>query len=799
MSQELRRAARNLVRHRGFALAVVLCLALGLAATSANFSVAYGVLLRALPYHEPRRLVVVWNHFGDQEPAQRALSEPELADLAAEGDGFESVAGMMGWRFTLTGTGEPEQIVGARASADLFRALGRGAEVGRTFLAHEDGPGSEPVAVLSHGFWQRRFGGERQIVGRTIVLNGQAHTVVGVMPPGFRILGNYEIWTPMVLDPEHMMPRSARAVQVFARLRPGIELGEAQARLDALAGRWREREPDHYPADGWRLTARPLLEEIVGTARPAILARLAAGLAVLVLACGNTAQLLLARAARREVETAVRAALGASRWFLGRPALAEATLLALAGGVVGVFLARAAVRLLRFLSPAGLPRLDAVAVDGPVIVFTFFLAFLSALAVGSLPTWRSPHERLARLLKEGGRGAGAAAGGRFLIVVEVALALVVLTSAGLLARSFWRLEGADPGFRRQGVLTAQLSLPRSSYPEGALTTDFFDRLLERAAALPGIRAAGAVSQLPLTGGSFSGTIEIEGQPPPAGQQGPTVGWRMATPDYFRAMDVPVVDGRPFDGRDHAEAPAVVIVDEGMAKRFWPGRSAVGQRLALGDWADTGPLTVVGVVGQVRQEGLDQVPLEQLYLPLAQMPRRSMAVVLRAEGDPAELAAPLRRLVTELDAGLPVSAVATIEELLASSLSGFRTNASLFGLLAAVAVVLAAVGVHGVTALSAARRTREFGVRLALGGSRRDVVLLVLRRSLGLALAGVGLGLLAAFWVTRILAAMLYGVEPFDPPTFTAAALFLVAVTLLAGLRPAWRASRTDPIAALRHE
>jgi putative ABC transport system permease protein len=274
---------------------------------------------------------------------------------------------------------------------------------------------------------------------------------------------------------------------------------------------------------------------------------------------------------------------------------------------------------------------------------------------------------------------------------------------------------------------------------------------------------------------------------------------MATPDYFRAMDVPVVDGRPFDGRDHAEAPAVVIVDEGMAKRFWPGRSAVGQRLALGDWADTGPLTVVGVVGQVRQEGLDQVPLEQLYLPLAQMPRRSMAVVLRAEGDPAELAAPLRRLVTELDAGLPVSAVATIEELLASSLSGFRTNASLFGLLAAVAVVLAAVGVHGVTALSAARRTREFGVRLALGGSRRDVVLLVLRRSLGLALAGVGLGLLAAFWVTRILAAMLYGVEPFDPPTFTAAALFLVAVTLLAGLRPAWRASRTDPIAALRHE
>lgn len=810
LHRDLRFAVRSLVRSPGFTVAAVLCLALGIGANSAVFSVVQAVLLRPLPYQDPERLVMVWGQMLADDRTELPASGAEFRDYRDTSRSLDATAAIVNRYVNLTGEGEPERVVAGRVSASLFPLLGSEAELGRTFLPEEDRRGDEKVVLLSNDLWRRRYGADSGIVGEKILLSDEPFTVVGVMPAGFEFkfeAFEHELWIPIAIDWEHLPPRDFRGLRVLARVAPGVGLTQAQAEMDTIARRFQADWPEIYGAEsGWGVRLVPLHEQVVGDVRPALAVLTGLVALVLLIACVNVANLLLARAADRSKEVAIRSAVGAGRRDLVRQLLAESVLLAVAGGVLGLTLAHLGLRVLKALDPSDLPRLSEVGIDGGVLGFTLVVAVVTGLLFGLVPALRASRPDLQSTLKEGGKTSAGAGGGRLrsaLVVAEVALALMVLVGAGLMVRSFLSLRSVDPGFAVDGVLTAQLYFSPTRYPEPHQKVDYGRRLLERLGSLPGVRAAGAVSGLPMGEVQMIIETDIEGDLRPDAAARPAFDWRPVMPGYFRAMGIPLREGRFFDARDHADSLAVAVVSDDLARRFWPGETAVGKRLKLLGGQPRGPewRTVVGVVGHVRALSLEGGESEeQVYTPMAQGAVPFFSVVLRTEGgDPAALSSRVREAIWSVDSDQPVENLQTMEAIVHAASAGQRGYAMLLSIFAGVALVLAVVGVYGVMAYSVARRTREIGLRMSLGAGRQDVLGLVV--SQGSVLAGLGLaaGAVLALGAARSLSGLLYGVSTYDPATFAAVALMLGTLSLAASLIPAYRATQVDPIVSLRSE
>ena len=808
--QDLRYGVRMLGKSPAFTAIAVLTLALGIGANTAIFSVVNGVLLHPLPYEDPDRLVVVWNELPQEGLPQLWFSEPELIDYRQRQQSFEGMAAFSGGGGNLTGSGEPLRVTAANVSANFFPLLRVDAFLGRTFTPEEDTPRNDRVTVLGHGFWQRRFGGDPTIIGETVSLSDNPYTVVGVMPSGFAFPdGDVDLWTPLAIDTADPNGRGSHYLRVLARLKSGVTFEQASADMHNIAKQMEQDYPDYYRPDrAWNTYLVPLHESEVGEVRPALLVLLGAVGFVLLIACANVANLLLARAAVREKEVAIRAALGAGRLRIVRQLLTESVLLALVGGAAGLLLAFWSLRVLVALGPENLPRLEEIGIDAGVLGFTMGVSLLTGIVFGLVPALHASRPDLHDALKEGGRSAAGAGHHRLrglLVVSEVALSLVLLIGAGLMIKSFYRLLQVDPGYRTENVLTFRLSLPSARYAEDHQVLGFYRRLQEKIAALPDVRAAGAVSHLPLGGAYSSGSVFVEELPP----NSPNFPFgyfesdrRYATSGYFRAMRMNLLKGRLLEESDHAEAPLVAVVDESFARRAWPAEpDPIGKRVGVNLTPDGEPLwrTVVGVVRHVKNYGLDTEGRGQIYFPHAQFPIQTMFVTVRMGGDPVVAQAAVRNQVAALDPSLPLFNVATMEERLAESVAQDRFNMQLLGIFAAVALVLAAVGIYGVMSYSVSQRTHEIGIRMALGAQPADVLKLVVRQGMVLTLIGVAVGLAASFALTRFLSSLLFGVSATDPATFAGVALLLAAVALLACYIPARRATRVDPLVALRYE
>jgi len=797
--QDVRYGLRRLSKSPGFTIVAAGALALGIGANTAIFSVVNAVLLRPLPYPAPDELVQVWETRPRQNMASVEASPNEFLAWAAEGRSFRHLAAVDFANYNLTGRGEPERVTAALVSAEYFPAFGVAPAAGRAFLAEEDQPGKENVVVLTHDFWQTRFGGDPSVLDQTVSLDGAACAVVGIMPRGFRLPQDAKLARPIAFAPEARTRAGSHYLQVFGRLAGGVTREQAGAELSGIAARLEQTFASTNAGHGVVLV--PLREQLVGDVRPALLVLLGAVGLVLLIACANLANLLLARAEGRRKEVAVRAALGASRWRIVRQLLAESVLLAAAGGGLGLLLAVWGVDLLVSLDPAGVQRVGEVALDAGVLAFTVALSLATGLVFGLAPALQASKTDFVETLKEGGRSStGPARAGRLrgaLVVSEVALTLVLLVGAGLLVKSFARLLDVDPGLDPRGVLTLDLSLPPAKYAERRQVAAFYERLLGEVAALPGVEVAGAVSVLPLGGDDNSNFVEIEGRPPLAPGQALRAGRRNASPDYFRALRVPLKSGRALAPSDAADAPPAAVINEAMARAFFPGEDPVGKRLRTGDnnpW-----VTIVGVVGDVRHRGLDVDTRPEMFFPHAQSPSRQMSLVVRSGGDPLALVGAVRERVRAVDKDQPVGNVKTMEAWVAESVASRRFAVLLLAAFALVAAGLAAVGIYGVVSYGVAQRTHELGLRLALGAQRSDVLRLVIRQGMKMTLVGAAVGLAAALALTRLMAGLLYGVSATDPLVFAGVALLLVAVALLACYVPARRATRVDPMVALRHE
>jgi predicted permease len=805
-------AVRRLLRTPGFTLVVLLTLALGIGANTAVFSAVDAVLLRPLPYREGERLVVVDHLYPSLDGLMAGVGAPTLADVGTRVRAFASVAVRTGWGPNLTGVGEPERLTGGQVSGDYFRTLDVAPQLGRALRPDEAAPGRERVVVLSDGFWRRRFGADRSVVGRTLTLDGDPHEVVGVMPPGFRDVQDraVELWRPLALQPEQLGDafRTNEYLFMVARLRPGVDMDEARAALRTLAEQLKTAYPDAYPRD-WSLAATALRDKGTGGIRPALLVLLAAVGCVLLIACANIAGLLLARAASRARELALRTALGARRAQLLRLYLSEALLLALVGGALGVLVAAVGVRLLAAADTGGVP-LGEVRLDGAVLAFALAVSVATGLVFGVVPVFHRAAGGLRDALAEGARGAAGDRRGqaarRVLVVAEVAVALVLLAGAGLLLKSFARVQGVDPGYQARGVLTATLALPAGKYDTPQRQRAFLDDVLARVRAIPGVVAAGATTGVPFGPGGGTRSFTVEGHQVPTGQPSPWGDYRLVSADYFTTLRVPLRRGRVFTERDGPEAPRVAVVDEELARRYWPGADPIGKRIAYGTVLDSatgqrGPawIEIVGVVAHVKSEGLDADPRVQVYRPIRQFPAGAPQLVVRTGGDPARLLPALRAAVREVDPAQPLSEVATLDELLERSVGARELSVVLLGTFAGIALLLASIGLYGLMSHAVAERTREFGVRMALGADRRSVLALVLGQGMRLALVGTGIGLVGAFALTRLLRSQLFAVDATDPATFALVVVLLLGVALLALLVPALRATGAEPLRALRQE
>jgi putative ABC transport system permease protein len=816
LRHDVAHAIRSLRRRPTFAALAVITLALGIGATSAIFSVVNGVLLRPLPYERPGELLLVHTRL-DGVPG-RELSLPEYWDLRERSRSFSRIAAFSNGTLTLTGSGTPERFNTGFVSADAIPLLGVAPALGRTFAPEEDLPGRPAVVLLSDGLWRRRFGADPRVVGRTLILDDLPTTVIGVMPPGFQLPAHYvgagmEAWTLLQLDPA--ADRSERGwhwLSVVARLRPGVDRTSAgQEVAGIMAGMLQEHPAEYDEAFSGSLT--PAAEQLVGDIRPVLLVLLGAVALLLLIAASNVASLFLARAEERHREIAVRAALGARAGRIVRQLLTESAVLAVAGGAAGLILAAYGTRALVAAAPPTLPRLDAIRLDIPVLLFTALVSIATGLLFGLAPAWYAARPDLSRALTDGGRsGSAGARRQRFrrgLVVTQIALALVLVVAAGLLIRSFERMRGVDPGFAPEGLLTAQLELSPVRYESNESIRAFYERLVARAEAIPGVRSAAIVKALPMTQlelGDWSFLREGRFSLPPQQEDWNLAYWQAAGPGYFETMRMPVLQGRGIGAGDRAGAPGVAVVNRTLARQAWPGEDAMGQRLLMGGGAtDSVWRTVVGIVGDVRHRGLDAEPRPEIYLPHAQFPAgtgtplRTMRVVLRARGDPDALAAPLRAALAELDPDIPLTAVQTMEDALGVWAAERRLTMLVVAGFALLALALGAVGVYGVMAHLVTQRTREIGIRIALGAVPREILGLVLSQGVRLALLGVAAGLLVALGVSRLLTRLLFDIEPTDTPTFVATALGLALVAVAASLIPAVRAVRTDPVDALRSE
>jgi putative ABC transport system permease protein len=797
--RDLRFALRQLLRSPGFTAAAVLTLALGIGVTAALFSVMNGVLLRSLPFERPAELVSVYTVYPD-DATRYALSPPDFMSVREESRAFSGVAGFTGGTAILTGFGDPTELQAAWVTADFFGLLGGRAGEGRLFSADENQPGNTSVAVLTHAAWLARFGKDPEVLGRTVELNGISRTIVGVLEPGFDHPAGSEVYLPLEFGSTFSAAtaegRRGEWLNAIGRLRPGTTHEAAARDLAALTERLREAFPATNAIVG--VGAVPLREELLGDVRTPFLVLMGAVALVLLIACGNVANLLLARASGRRGELAVRAAMGAARRRLVRQMLTESVVLWAAGGVAALVLGALMMQGILYLAPEGIPRLAEVRLDTATVAVTAAAVLLTGVAFGLVPALQATRGDLAGSLRGGSRAASDDRGsGRLrgaLVVGEVALALCLLVGAGLLLRSFTRLTAVDPGFRSEQVLSVRLAPPTARYADGDALRGFYGELLPRLESVPGVASVAAVSVLPLSGsGAIYGFSIVGREPPPEGQVQDMYA-RVVTPGYFSTLGIPLLRGRAFTATDREDSPPVMLINEAAAERFFRGADPVGERISLG--GDVAWETV-GVVGAVHQEALAVAPAPELYRVHAQAPGRQMNVVMRTERDPAALFGAVRTEVQRLDPALPMERFQTGDELVAAALARPRFYASLLGLFAASALVLAAVGISGLIAYAVGRRRREIGIRMALGADATRVVGGVMRGALALAGAGLIAGALLALAGTRLLSGLLYGVGTLDPVAFAAAAAALLAVAAAAAWLPARRAARVDPMLSIR--
>ena len=800
--QDLRYGARKLRKSPGFTLVAVMTLALGIGANSAIFSVVNAVLLRPLPFEEPEQLVRVFGTNARRGSFSRPHSYLNFSDLRGQNQTFESMAAYSGMTAALSGAEAPEQITGVIASGDIFRVLRAKPLMGRLLEPGDERPGGSNAVVIGHGLWQRRFGSDPQIVGRSIKLDGREREIVGVTPADFGfefVTGAADFWTAIDPTASGYQQRGAIFLEAIGRLKPGVTLGQAGADLEVVSSRLEQEYQDSNAGIGVRLASAQ--EELVGDVRQTLLVLLGAVGFVLLIACANVANLLLARSAGRHREVAVRSALGAWRGRIIRQLLTESLLLALAGGALGLLFALWGMKLLSAFVPENVPRFGETSMDLRVLGFTLAASVLTGLLFGIAPALQSSRFDLNEALKEGGRG-GTGGRGRarvrgLLIVSEVALSLVLLIGAGLLVKSFFKLRNTDPGFDASNTLTASLSLAPVRYDTDEKVAEFFRLLVERVRQLPGVESVGAVTPLPLGDNSYSFSFSVVGQPPlPPGQR-QSAAARFVTPDYFRAQGVPLRAGRVFTDADKAGAPGVIIVNEAFARRYLPGVEPLGQRVRLGINSIEGE--VVGVVGDIRGSFLETPAVPEYYVPEAAVSFNDMTLVIRTAGDPASLAPALRQVVSEMDAELPLYDVRTMESLLARSVARQRFSMTLVGVFAVLAMLLSAVGIFSVMSSLVAQRSHEIGIRMALGARPGDILSMVVRHGAGLTLVGVAVGLAASFALTRLASGLLYQVSATDPAVYGGITALLAAVALLACYLPARRATKVDPLIALRYE
>jgi putative ABC transport system permease protein len=799
--QDFSYGLRMLRKCPSFTAIAVLTLGLAIGANTAIFSVVNAVLLNPLPFSEPDRLVKFWLSAPEKGLPVVELTQGLFVYFRDRNRTFEKMAAYGSAGFNLTGAGEAERLNGTNVTFDFFSILGQQPLYGRTFLPHEDTPGNNLVTVLSYAVWQRRFGGDPGIVGRSLNLNNIPTVVVGIMPPEFDFPNRTELWIPLGLNPQVM---NCFCYPGIGRLKPGLTPADAQREIAALSDDfWRERDPN--AKGGSIAVAETLLRTMVGEVRAPLVVLLCAVGLVLLIACANIANLLLARANSRSREIAVRCCLGASALRIVRQFLVESLLLALAGAGAGLLLAFWGLKGLKRLALADVPRIEQVRLDPTVLIFTLAVALLTGFLLGLAPALRGARVNLQGYLKEGVRSTHSLLTRRWnhaFVITQFALSLVLLIGAALLLQSFQRLLSVNPGFRPENILTARLSLPPRKYTDQSQVRNFYQQLLERVGSMPGVRGAGLSQNVPFNPGNWQDEFIVQGQEPGPGEPIPVVSVRSATPGYFETMGIPLLSGRPFQDTDNESAPLVAIVDEKLARKYWPDGNAIGRRIRRGNLSsssDTPWLTIVGVVASVKHTRLEEDSSFYLYRPHAQNVPWMAYLVVRTSDDPQALTSAVRSQLSALDPEVPLFAVDTMEAAVARSLNTRRLTNMLLAGLAATAALLAVLGIYGVMSLSVSSRTGEFGIRMALGARQSNVLQLVVKQGMRLAIIGVTIGLAVAYGLTGLMKSLLFGVSPTDPATFAVIALLFAGVALLACFIPARRATTVDPMVALRCE
>jgi putative ABC transport system permease protein len=817
MINDFRLALRNLISTPGFSAVAIITVALAIGANTAVYSLVNALLVRPLPYKAPQELVLLWEKFAGQGLTQIPVSAPEYLDYEKQTRSFTGVAAFDYVDLNLTGGETPERVQGAVVSPSLFPVLGIEPVKGRVFAPNESGEGNDGVVVISARLWERRFNSDPEILGKPLSLNGRNFIVVGIMPakfefplPLFGVQGGtfgqrVDVWKPIAFTKSELESRGSRSYGIVGRLKPGVSLAQAQAEIETIIGTWPTQFPMNYNAETrFGATVYPLHEQVVGGMRTALLILLGAVALVLLIACANLTTMLLARAGAREREFAIRVALGAGRLQLLRQILSESVLLAVIGGIAGSLLAVWGLELLRSIGSVTVPRIAEANLDPRVLVVTLLVSIVTGILFGLAPALSSGNPELTEALKEGGRGSTSGVRRNrlrnALVVAEVALALVLLISAGLLMKSFVRLQNVDPGFNPKNVLTMELSLPLVKYPRGKPVIDFYAEVARRVGRLPGVQHVALTSILPLSGSNSDNSFHIEGRDEKQTRVFPDEEIRIITPDYFRVLETPLIKGRVFTDADGADAPGVTIINQAMAKKYWPGEDPIGKRI---NFDDSDPakiewIAIVGVIGDLRHRGLDVDPKPEYYLPHPQRPYRGMILAVRSAQDPRALITAIRREMQAFDPEQPLANIKTLEQITSESIAPRRLSVVLLGVFAAVALILASVGIYGVMSFLVVQRTHEIGVRMALGATRYDVLTLVIGRAARLVFVGTAVGLLLALYSTRALAAMLYNVGRFDLATFLGVPLTLACVALLASYIPALRATRADPMVALGH-
>ncbi len=804
LSQDIRYGFRMLRARPGFTVVAVLALALGIGANTAIFSLINSVLLRPLPYPEPERLVMLEENDKDGKTSNTSYATSK--DWRERSQSFESISVVRDWSITLTAAGEPEMLQGMRVSANYFSTLAIKPVLGREFLPQEDSPATRRVVILSDDLWRRRFGSDAEIVGKPIVLGGQSFTVAGVMPKGFedlvsaRLFQKAEMWAPLGYD--ETLPwacRTCRHIQAVARLKQGASFDQAGVEMNTISQNLVNEHPHDYAVSG--VTIIPLLDKFVGAVRPALYLLLGAVGLVLLIACANVANLLLARATQRRKEIAIRSALGARRGRIVRQLLTESVMLSVFGAALGLGLVWWGIELLAAFSPPTILRLNEVNVDARVLGFTLALSLLTGIIFGLAPALQASKLDLNAALKEGARGSGGGAGHRLrnlLVVSEIALALVLLVGAGLLVRSFLRVLDVTPGFEPTNLVTMNVSANGTRYAEDPQVRAFYDEVVNRVAHLPGVEAAAVVNNLPLGGNMDQYGFHVEDKPLANPEEAPSAERYVISPDYLRAMRIPLLAGRGFSEHDGPNAPFVALISESTAQGIWPNEDPIGKRVRMGG-PDGPPRTIVGITGNVNHYGLDTPPDLQAYVPEAQWTSSDMQLVVRSSVDPRAIVEAVRNEIGAVDKDLPIYRIATMKQLVSGSVAQRRFIVILLGLMAALAATLAALGIYSVMSYSVTQRTQELAIRMALGAQSSDVLKLVAGQGITLALGGIAAGLAASVALTRVMSSLLFGIGATDPVTFTVISVVVAGVALGACFAPARRATKVDPMVALRYE